>query len=146
MRAIYFFTYLNLKFHITETSYVIIFLRINDNYKRIELMNIFPELKEATANRDFDKFSSYIHEEYTFIRHQSGTTMNREETLGMIKGFLASDSFTIEQHRCVYENEDILVEHMVVAFPDNTKEAVLAAYTKKDNKLFRCETGATKVG
>ena len=73
-------------------------------------MNIFPALKEATANRDFDKFSSYFHDEYTFVRHQSGTTMNREETLAMIKGFLASDSFTIEQHRCVYENEDILVK------------------------------------
>ena len=109
-------------------------------------MNIFPELKEATTNRDFNKFSSFIHDEYTFVRHQSGTTMNREETLAMIKGFLASDSFTIEQHRCVYENEDILVEHMVIAFPDNTKEAVLAAYTKKDNKLYKCETGATKIG
>lgn len=64
-------------------------------------MNIFPELKEATANRDFDIFSSYFHDEYTFVRHQSGTRMNREETLGMIKSFLASDSFTIEQQMCL---------------------------------------------
>lgn len=48
--------------------------------------------------------------------------------------------------RCVYENEDILVDHMVIAFPDNTNAAVLAAYTKKDNKRYKCETGATNIG
>ena len=59
---------------------------------------------------------------------------------------IRDSTFNVESHRCVYENDDILVEHMVIAFPDNTKEAVLAAYTKKDGKLIQCETGATKIG
>ena len=45
--------------------------------------------------------------------------------------------------RCIYENEDILVVHSVNDYPDGTREAVLAAYTLKDGKITRLETGAT---
>ena len=109
-------------------------------------MKLFEKMKSARENKDHIAFGKLLSEEYTFVRHQTGTAMSKDETLAMIEGFFNSDAFNVESHRCIYENDDILVEHMVIAFPDNSREAVLAAYTKKDDLLIRCETGATKVG
>ena len=50
-----------------------------------------------------------------------------------------------EKIRILYENEEIAVEHSFVSFKDGNKQAVLGFYTKKDNKLFSAETGATNV-
>ena len=101
-------------------------------------MNFFEKMKLARENKDHKAFGELLAESYTFVRHQTGTTMNKEETLAMVEGFFNSDAFNVESHRCVYENDDILVEHMVIDFPDNTKEAVLAAYTKENDKLVSC--------
>ena len=69
--------------------------------------------------------------------------MNKEETLAMIRGFLI---VTLLMLRVTDgENDDILVEHMVIAFPDNTKE-LFWRHTPKDGKFIQCETGATKIG
>ena len=45
--------------------------------------------------------------------------------------------------KCCYENDDILVVHNVISFPDGSKEAVLACHMKKDEKIISTETGAT---
>ena len=108
-------------------------------------MSFFEKMKLARENKDHIAFGELLSESYTFVRHQTGTTMNKEETLAMIEGFFNSDAFNVESHRCVYENDDILVEHMIISFPDSTKEAVLAAYTKVDGQFVQCETGATKI-
>ncbi len=50
-----------------------------------------------------------------------------------------------ETSRCLYENEDILVMHNVMVFPDGTKEAVMVVHTLKDGKIFKTETGATPI-
>ena len=36
--------------------------------------------------------------------------------------------------KCCYENDDILVIHNMMSFPDRSKEAVLACFLKKDVK------------
>jgi hypothetical protein len=51
----------------------------------------------------------------------------------------------ITESRCIYENDDILVEHSLMDFPDGTREAVMAVHTKKDGKVIRTETGATLI-
>ena len=49
----------------------------------------------------------------------------------------------IRDRKCIYENDDILVDHNVLSFPDGSKEAVLACHMKKDGKIISSETGAT---
>jgi len=51
----------------------------------------------------------------------------------------------IREPRCIYENDELLVEHSVMDFPDGTTEAVMAVHTKKDGKIIRTETGATLI-
>ena len=45
--------------------------------------------------------------------------------------------------KCCYENDDIIVVHNVISFPDGSKEAVLACHMKKDGKIISSEAGAT---
>jgi hypothetical protein len=47
------------------------------------------------------------------------------------------------QRRCIYENNEFLVVHSIKDYPHGTREAVLAAYSLKDGKITRLETGAT---
>ena len=108
-------------------------------------MSIFEKLRDSIESNDFDGFASLLHEDYMFHRHQTGTKMNRSETLDMIKNMMASDKLEILDQRCVYENEEVLVHHSVMTFPDDSREAVMAVYLKKDGQLHSCETGVTKI-
>ena len=59
----------------------------------------------------------------------------------LIIKFMMSTKY--ESRRCIYENEDVLVEHRVAKFSSGDREAVLLVHLKKDGLLFRTETGAT---
>ena len=58
---------------------------------------------------------------------------------------MASEKLEIHDSRCLYENEEILVMHNVMSFPDDSQEAVMIVHTIKDGKIFRTETGATPI-
>ncbi|MDP4680378.1 MAG: nuclear transport factor 2 family protein [Cyclobacteriaceae bacterium] len=106
-------------------------------------MSIYPTLETAMNTKDAEMMIGLLHDDYEFVRHQTGTSMNKDETAEMLKNFMSSDSMIVHAHRCVYENDDILVHHSVMDFPDGTKEATMAVYTKKGDKFIRCETGST---
>ena len=48
-----------------------------------------------------------------------------------------------ENLRCIYENDDILVTHFIMTFPNGTRDAVMYVATKLDGKILRIETGST---
>ena len=104
---------------------------------------LFEKMAEANKNKDVDAFMDLVHEDFVMVSHQSGTEKNREEFHEMAKMMYASDKLKRENERCLYENDDILVEHVVMEFPDDTKEAVMAVWTKKGGKLVKVESGAT---
>jgi hypothetical protein len=43
----------------------------------------------------------------------------------------------------VFENDEVMVTHSFMDFPDGTTEAVLTFNALKDGKVIRMETGAT---
>jgi hypothetical protein len=98
-----------------------------------------------TAMTDPEKYIGLLHDEFQFVRHQSGTTMDKAAMADLIRGMVASGRMAVHDQRCLYENEDILVEHSVMDFPDGTREAVLHVHMLKDGKIIRTETGATPV-
>ena len=51
--------------------------------------------------------------------------------------------FVTHESRCLYENDEAMVTHAVMSFPDGTREAVLAYNQIKDGKVIRLETGST---
>jgi len=104
---------------------------------------LYPLMDKAMTERNAELWIDLLHEDFEFVRHQSGSSMNKSQVIEMMRGFMASDAVEEHSRRCVYENDDVLVVHSFMDFADNTSEAVLAVYTKKDGKLLRSETGAT---
>ncbi|MBT8417144.1 MAG: nuclear transport factor 2 family protein [Silicimonas sp.] len=106
-------------------------------------MAIFDEMNTAIQNRDVDAYVALYSDDAVFVRHQSGTEMNKSEFTDLIKKMVASDKTDMGLRRRIYENDDILVMHSINDYPDGSREAVLMACTKKDGKISRVETGAT---
>ena len=102
-------------------------------------------MKAANKNRDIDAFMELVHEDFVFVRNQNGTDVNRSGFYEMGKMMYASDKVTREKERCIYEIDDIIVEHLVMSFPDESKEAVIGVWTKKDGKLICFENEGTPI-
>ena len=69
--------------------------------------------------------------------------MDKEKSMEMFSFLMTSDDFVTHESRCLYENDDVMVTHAIMGFPDGTREAVLAFHQLKDGKIIRMETGAT---
>ena len=111
-------------------------------------MSVFEKGNIARENMDFDAWVSLLHEDYTFVRHQSNTTLSREEWISMVKTMfeaMKNGKMENQSSRCIYENNDILVQHDVISFPDGTKEAIIGVHNLKDGKIIKTETGATPI-
>ena len=61
----------------------------------------------------------------------------------MFAAMMANEKFIQDSTRLVYENDDILVVHNFISYPDNTKEAVMIVSMIKDGQISHMETGAT---
>jgi hypothetical protein len=108
-------------------------------------MGVYELLMKAMEERDATHYTEALHDDYEFIRHQTGTTMNKNQVSAMMTSMMANEDVVINKPRCIYENDEILVEHSVMGFPDGTTEAVMAVHTKRDGKIIRTETGATLI-
>ena len=108
-------------------------------------MSVFEKWSKAIEARDADSLISCLHDDYVFVRHQSGTEMNKTQMSEMLRGFMASDKVEVRQQRCLYENDEILVEHTVMDFADGTTESIVGLKRLKDGLIVHTETGATPV-
>ena len=108
-------------------------------------MSLYDTIAKAIDEKDAGMYSDLFHDDYEFVRHQTGTTMLREQMVEMMKMMMANEKVVIRNARCVYENDDILVEHSVMDFPDGTTEAVMSVHTLRDGRIIRTETGATLI-
>jgi len=108
-------------------------------------MSVFTQWSTAIENRDADALIALLHDDYAFVRHQSGTTMNKSEMAQMLRGFMSSDSVVVHSQRCLFENDEVMVEHSVMDFADGSREAVMGFSRLKDGLIIHTETGATAI-
>ena len=106
-------------------------------------MSIYATMKKAIDTRDADLWATIYHDDFTFVRHQSGTSMNKTEMIEMGKMMMANDTVQFQNSRCLYENDDIIVEHIFIDFPDGSREAIMSVHMLENGKIIRSETGAT---
>ena len=106
-------------------------------------MSVYKAWASALESKNHEAAMECIADDYAFVRHQTGTSMDRAAMGEMLKGMMASEDVKFENRRCVYENDEVMVEHVFVDFPDGTREAVLSVNLIKDGKMIRSETGAT---
>ena len=106
---------------------------------------LYDKMVENNENRDVNAFLDMIDEDFVMVSHQHRTERTKQEFADMVRAMMSSDSLEVTDQRCVYENDDILVEHSYMSFPDGSKEAILAVWTKRNDKFVRVETGATPI-
>ena len=102
---------------------------------------LYDKMVKTNETRDVDAFLSMIDEDFVMVSHQNQTERSKQEFAEMVRGMMSSDSLEVTDQRCVYENDDILVEHSFMSFLDGSKEAVLAVWTKRNDKFIKVETG-----
>ena len=108
-------------------------------------MSVFARGSTAIENRNADELIACLHEDYTFVRHQTGTQMNRDQMAEMLRGFMSSDAVVVHSQRCLYENSEVMVEHSVMDFADGSRESILGFSRLQDGLIVHTETGATLV-
>ena len=108
-------------------------------------MSVFAQWSAASKQRDAEGMIALLHDDYTFVRHQSGTTMNKTEMAEMFRVFMNSDSVVFQSQSCLYENDEVMVEHSVVDFADGTRESIISFNRLKDGLIVHSETGATPI-
>ena len=106
---------------------------------------LYDKMTAAMETRNAEAWADLLHEDYVFVRHQSGSTMNKPQVMEMMRQFMASEKVQESQRRCLYENDKVLVIHSVMDYADDSREAVLVFHDKKDGLLIRTETGATRL-
>ena len=108
-------------------------------------MSVYEKWSTAMENRDAEALAACLHDDYTFLRHQSGTTMNKSQMADMLSGFMSNESVVVDSQRCLYENDEVMVEHSVMDFSDGSREAIIGFNGLKDGLIVHTETGATPV-
>jgi hypothetical protein len=106
-------------------------------------MKLFRAIKKANEERDIETLMSLYHDDFEFVRHQSGTTLKKSEYRVLISGMFAETSYKEIMHRCIYENDDILVEHSVMRFQDGSRESLISVKMLENGQVVRTETGAS---
>ena len=86
-----------------------------------------------------------LHDDFVFARHQSGTEVTKADWAPTVTAMMESSALEISKQRCLYENDDIMIEHQFMKFAEGTSEAVLVVNHIKDGKIIRVETGATPI-
>ena len=108
-------------------------------------MSLYEKLTQAVEQKDMELYASLLHEDFEFVRHQTGTSVNKAQTVEMVQMMVNSDAVEFLSNRCVYENNEIMIEHNVMDFPDGSREAVMVVHMLKDGVIIKTETGATPI-
>ena len=106
-------------------------------------MSLHEKLNRCMADRDVNSYLDLLHDDFTVVFHKSGNSFNKQEWSSMVTEMMENDKFVQESSRLVYENDEILVDHSFMSYPDNSREAVMLVAMIKDGKIIKMETGAT---
>ena len=103
-------------------------------------MSKMAAIQAAFESGDAEALESLVHEDYRFIPHVGGMVMGKSDFIAIV----ASGGVTVENHRILFENDEIGIEHGIAHFANgSTSEAVLRFNRFKAWKLILTETGAT---
>ena len=102
-------------------------------------MSIYEKLDTAIENNDAKAYADLLHDDFQFVRHATNTAMTKSEWVKVISNMMESGKVTRSNSRCIYENDDVLVSHSLVSFPDGSSEAVLVCFTLSNGKIIRSE-------
>jgi hypothetical protein len=108
-------------------------------------MGIYSEMAAAMRADDVDRYVALLHPDFRYVRHKSNDELDRDAMAALLRKVWGGGNRTIEDLRCVYENDDILVVHIRLAFRSGSRKAAMIAKLKKDGKVIRTESGVSEL-
>ena len=103
---------------------------------------LFDKYISAWDNKEVGEYLALHHEDYEIVYHSTNTvTKINDLDLDQWANLMVAAKF--DGRRCLYENEEILVEHRIVTYGSGDREALMLVHIKKDGLLWRTESGAT---
>ena len=82
------------------------------------------------------------HDDYELVSHSTGEVKKMDDIdRDQMMGWMVASN--VEQHRCIYENNDAIVKHQIIGYESGDREALMLVHVLKDGLLWRTETGAT---
>ena len=106
---------------------------------------LYDKMVETNENRDVDAFLNLIDDDFIMVSHQTKTQRSKKDFAEMVSAMMSSDNLEVTNQRCVYENDDILIQHNFMSYPDDTRQAVMLVSILKDGKIISLESGATSL-
>ena len=71
---------------------------------------IYEKMVSSWDNTEISDYLNLLHNDYEFVMHSTGKVSNMKKIdPDLIIKFMISTEY--ESRRCIYENEDVLVEH-----------------------------------
>ena len=66
-------------------------------------MGVYELLMKAMEERDERHYIEALHDDFEFVRHQTGTTMSKSKMSEMMASMMANKDVVINNPRCIYE-------------------------------------------
>ena len=111
--------------------------------RRILNVGLFEKMEAALQAGDVVAVASFYHDDFEMKMHSNGAVITKEQWKEGAASIFKNSNFKREDSRCIYENDDIIVSHAIMTFPNGSKDAVMWVATKKDGLIHRVETGST---
>ena len=106
-------------------------------------MQIYPEMEAAMRSDDVGRYVALMAEDFEYVRHKSRDTLDRTQMAELLRKVWGNGNRTIEELRCLYENEDILVVHARLRYASGSREGAMIVNLKRDGKIVRIESGVS---
>ena len=107
-------------------------------------MSLFEKYTKAKNEKDITAFVKCHHDDYELVIHSTGEAKKMEDIDWdqMMEWMVAANA---EKHGCIYENDDIIVEHQMLNYDSGDREALMPVHQLKDGLMWLTETRATPV-
>ena len=102
-------------------------------------MALFEKYKAAWGN--IEEMAKLYHDDAEMTMHSTGAKLTKADWVEFMTPLMPK--LRLENVRCIYENDEIIVTHQFMTFPNGKKDAVMWVATKKDGLIHRIETGST---
>ena len=106
-------------------------------------MALYPEMEAAMRADDADRYAALLAQDFEYIRHKSQDSIGRDAMRDLLKKVWRPGNRVIEEMRCLYENDDILVVHMILSFASGSREGAMIVHQKRDGLIRRIESGVS---
>ena len=103
-------------------------------------MGIMKQFSDAWDTQDKETVDNLLDPDCVVWSHANNKGLTKEEFMA----WMSTDFPKSEKFRVIYENEEIGVTHEFLSFQSG-KEAVLYAWSIKNGKIIRIETGAKPI-